>query len=529
MKKYIAHLILAAAACLCVSCTDWLDVMQDDSIPEEDLFSNYSGFRTALNGIYQSMAAEELFGKELSYGFVSALSQYLNNYSASDGLVYSSTEKYDYETNEVRAFAKAIWEKGYKVIADCNNLIQHAETADPEMFPFELEQGIILGEARAVRALMHFELVRLFGPVPAAGLNQTAIPYVDTYPSTFNDRKSMQEVFTLIMEDLEYAFDAVGLWDKPYRLTEEDILGPAYDGMTGTAASSSSPDINRFKIMRLGNNDPGEFFWARGYRMNSVAIKSLMARVCAYMGDMETAYEHASLLYTTKRSPTSTALLMGTTAATTSYYPYTAWTASHTIGVWSHKLMPELILGLYRINLPTTYETRAMSSTDNSYQLKNIEYMYNTFRNDPTDVRLTKLIAAATPTASNRRHYSVRYTWMDNTAANENFTIPLIRMAELRYIMAEYQAKSGDIPGAVAILNEHRTRRSCTRSLAPSMSLDEFMEELFYDMWKEFTAEGQLFFQYKRLNAPTIPTGQTYIEMTPEKYRIPIPDSETIF
>ncbi len=111
----------------------------------------------------------------------------------------------------------------------------------------------------------------------------------------------------------------------------------------------------------------------------------------------------------------------------------------------------------------------------------------------------------------------------------ENFVIPIMRFSELRHIMAEYQAKNGDIPAAVEILSDHRSKRGATRVLDPGMSLELFMEELEYDMWKEYTMEGQLFFYWKRINAPRVRTGASFIEMTADKYVLPIPDSETNF
>ena len=63
---------------LVVSCNAWLDVTPENAIADDDLFSTGFGYRNALNGIYTNLASDELYGKQLSWGFLSAISQQYN-------------------------------------------------------------------------------------------------------------------------------------------------------------------------------------------------------------------------------------------------------------------------------------------------------------------------------------------------------------------------------------------------------------------------------------------------------------------
>lgn len=78
MKKRINHILIALAGILTVSCNAWLDVTPDNAIADDDLFSTGFGYRNALNGIYTNLASDELYGKQLSWGFLSAISQQYN-------------------------------------------------------------------------------------------------------------------------------------------------------------------------------------------------------------------------------------------------------------------------------------------------------------------------------------------------------------------------------------------------------------------------------------------------------------------
>ena len=78
MKTIFNILLSGSALLLSASCSKWLDVMPQGMTTEENLFSDYSGYRSALNGIYQQMSSASLYGRELSWGFTSALAKYLD-------------------------------------------------------------------------------------------------------------------------------------------------------------------------------------------------------------------------------------------------------------------------------------------------------------------------------------------------------------------------------------------------------------------------------------------------------------------
>ena len=65
MKKYIILSIWVGCLFL-VGCKEWLTVYPEDEVAEGDLFETGEGYRTALNGIYQQLSEEDLYGKNLT-------------------------------------------------------------------------------------------------------------------------------------------------------------------------------------------------------------------------------------------------------------------------------------------------------------------------------------------------------------------------------------------------------------------------------------------------------------------------------
>lgn len=73
----------------------------------------------------------------------------------------------------------------YHVIADCNDLIDHVSKESASAFEFgEIEKAKIYGEALAMRAFVHFDLLRLFAPAKDDG--KRYIPYVTDINGTIN-------------------------------------------------------------------------------------------------------------------------------------------------------------------------------------------------------------------------------------------------------------------------------------------------------------------------------------------------------
>src|SRR5699024_5532362 len=86
---------------------------------------------------------------------------------------------------------------GYIGINRTNSILAYV----PEIQMEEAAKNQILGEAYFLRALHYFNLVRLFGDIP---LRTKPITVQD---EAFIGKSSMEEVYTLIIDDLESAIE----------------------------------------------------------------------------------------------------------------------------------------------------------------------------------------------------------------------------------------------------------------------------------------------------------------------------------
>ncbi len=499
MKTIINIFLSGSALLLSASCSKWLDIMPQGMTTEENLFSDYSGYRSALNGIYQQMSSAPLYGRELSWGFTSALAQYYDFGSMSTSQLYTYTEKLDYENKEVLDYLENIWQTAYNTIANCNALIAHVSEADPEIFPYSEsgEREMIYGEALAARALMHFELLRLFAAAPVVDRTAKAIPYSTSYPDRVPTRYTTEEVLAKIVADLEAALPLLEINDRNL-----DALKNA---------------STRF----ISNDSRGLFFGYRGTRLHYWAVKALLARVYMYACDYEKALETATEVYET----------------CSEWFPLTTYSMASSVS-GAVKLYDDIIFAAYDQYLTKNYNDVMLSNQTNFIlALRNPKVRF-TSNEQKYDARYKYGINQPNAEEEEDLYASfkyVKYTGTDGSDVDyegndtQGALIPVIRMSEIIMIMAECKARGfgeGTVADAISDLNTLVYKKRVRTGSISASDFDTFMEKLELEMWKENIGEGQYFFFLKRLNSPTLVSTTQTIQMA-GKYVFDIPDSET--
>lgn len=259
--RYIFASLALIAFC---SCNSWFDVNPKTEVKNDELFSSASGFRSALIGVYTSMAQRELYGGELTMGTVDVMGQYydlLNNTHT-----YYYAEHYDYSQETMKNTFATIWQEMYKNIVNCNNILDNLSTHGNVLS--DRDRNIIKGECLGLRAYLHFDLLRLFAPSVAANPTGAGIPYNTEVSRAPLPQLTTQEDLELIDKDCDEAIaclDKVDPWSTDYE-----------------NASLSQEDT--------------KFLSHREERMNWRAVKALKARVALWKGDKATALKIASEL-----------------------------------------------------------------------------------------------------------------------------------------------------------------------------------------------------------------------------------------
>ena len=175
MKKILYTMILACSTMM-VSCDSWLEVKPYDKISEGELQKSEEGYQKMLNGIYIDLNSDALYGQSLSVEMIEVMGgAYAIGTDNSVWGNYKDLSNYQYGTEYWRNRLDQTWNKAYALILNCNKILESIDQ----------NQGLftggnyyaVKGEALALRAMLHFDMLRLFGPVYVKDSDKKAIPY----------------------------------------------------------------------------------------------------------------------------------------------------------------------------------------------------------------------------------------------------------------------------------------------------------------------------------------------------------------
>ena len=481
MKKILIYLCVLLTG-IGWSCSDWLDVKPNDRISEENAFSSVAGFKNALNGIYVELNKDNLYGRRLTVDFVEILAK--RYYVNSENDWAYDLMNYEYGGSTVKGYLQGIWGTAYKLIANTNLLIKNCDE-NREVLPNDY-YGICKGEALALRAMLHFDLFRLFGPVYCEDSLSLSIPYYKEFSLEVAPQLSGTSFMDNVINDLTDAADLLGEYDP---ILTSGIQG-AFDDY---------------------------FLQNRNLRLNYYAVQGLLARAYLYKGDNANALIHAMnvieahenlfpwvnpldisashpspdrifssevmfALHNTQRSSIYTSLFNAKQLELNTLLAPTNWGANEPFAGWSYY--------------------------DNSYYRSDYRYISNF--NSSVELNGTQYMLFHKYEASNDSLY--------------NQMIPMVRMSEMYLIAAETEP---DPTVAGGYLNTLRNHRGLPNVSAIYFQYGYLPDLLDAEYPKEFCGEGQLFFYYKRKNKSSIWDGDGYKKsVSTSNYVLPIPDEE---
>ena len=184
---------LAVAGLTMTSCS--MDTESKTSQNDETAYRNAEALDMALVGCYdgwQRTISSEEIGMYMLAEFAS--DQAHGGLGFSDAKNNNVLDQFDISVApSYNNLFNTDWINYYAAIFRCNKVIQAEETAD---WGGDLTaRGRIIGQARALRAILYFDLARMFGDVPLI-----TVPTEENLPRT-----AASEVYKQIFEDLKYA------------------------------------------------------------------------------------------------------------------------------------------------------------------------------------------------------------------------------------------------------------------------------------------------------------------------------------
>ncbi len=445
LKRAKLHIIFYLCMFILSGCSDFFDQEPDDSIPSGKAMQTVADAQVALNGTYRLMTDINYYGRRfLFYADMKGGDFFTPSLGRGDHELFTFTHE-----ENISSYV-TYWDIIYKVLLQTNQIIQSISSGKVKVIS-ENEQTTlndIYGQALSIRALCHFDLVRLYGYPYLKDNGASWGAAIVTRPLNSKeqpDRNTVAETYEQVIQDLN----------------------------------------NAIPLLKNSKNN--------GY-FNQFAAKALLSRVYLYHGDWQNAYE--------------TALDVIENSACT---PYTneEWASSWKSAFGSESLL-ELFINPSENDLAAsspTYFLRPREVTSGALGATVAgNHFLNSLSEDPDDVRWTVMGEdeyAIKNTIPGRRGRVLKYEG-DGKSLTTATNIKLIRISEIYLIGAEAALKKEeqDLEKVTEWLNVIKRR---SPNLPPATKNDTNLEkQILEEKRKELFAEGHRYFDCMRLGKTII-------------------------
>lgn len=489
MKNKTIYIILLVAVSFFTSCSDWLDVQPQNQQREKDLYTTYKGYQDALTGCYAAMAARGVYGDHLTMTSIENLACLWAQPRLDNQPAQYYLNMHDYTNDYTKNIFSTIFGGLYNVIVQANAIINNLDE-DPGSIHSEKGFNIVKGEALAIRAYCHFDVLRLFGQMPAGAQKRVSLPYSETHSIKIMPAYYSYEQFVdKLLKDLNEA---------------EALL------------RESDPVVDNG--IRIASNQD-EFLSFRHLRLNYWAVRALKARLYLYTGDTSKAYQEAKAVVEARTSDGNSVISLSGLVDIPSRY---------------NALPNECLFCLNNPNL-LDYSMGLLGgyATDNYNDLSSMHL---------TTTMLTQLYQGQNTTSNNRylnlwetssrnslgttypttkKYYYDSSTFLILTELRTCLQIlPMIRLSELYLMMME---TTTDLAEANRLYKSYMVSHNVNVT-EDFTSLDVFRAELEGEYRREFIAEGVMFYVYKRTGKSSILWNTS--TMGEDQYILPLPETE---
>lgn len=459
MNLYIRITVLMFSLMSLTGCEKWLDVRPESEVGEGQMFSTEQGFMDALYGVYVSMGKNDLYGGQLPL----TLDVLGKSFSVHSNNTLENFMDYNYLSDNCSAVTDVVWEKLYYCISLTNNILKHLEDESPESLD---SYWYLKGECLALRAFLHYEVLRIFAPNIKDKPNYLSIPYRTGYSNLIDPQLKVKEVFEKILTDLEEAKKAL----------ENDVIRtekPVFVSGNEEDEEEDTEDVT-------GKNENyymSTFLANRKYRMNYYGILATMARV--YLdrsegNDRQLAYDCAMEIIESGKFRLIQRDDFIVPAADIKYR--------------DALFTDEFIFGLFSSTVDAWHTTNCYPATSFNKRIFLNNVQEGIFENKVDDYRfkLVKLDEGGSGDMMLDKHNAIY--------EKSKQKIRVLCLSEMYYIASEINPEQ-----AIVLMDSIARYRGLTKVISNSTSSDDRMREIMKEYRKEFLGDGQFFLAYKRL------------------------------
>lgn len=481
--KTLAALLLIFALS---ACNKYLEEEVFSTAQTSNFYENEQQGISALNGAYAALR-DTYFAYPNDYQLLTFLEAPTGTLTASPGANAMSYTQQEYID------LKRVWDRMWVCVNRSGTLISSLKV---ENIKVESAKRII-AEAKFIRALNYFNLVRMWGKVPLSFGTKTI---TDAYPAKVDESL----IYKQIIADLEVAVQDLPIWAQysangaagsgnllsdyqlyePGRATKgaaQALLAKVYLTIGSSMASNSNQFENAFDKMEMYNKAKdmcaAVYNGGHGYGLHAI-----------YFDVFSEVNEHGKEDIFSINYIEASDLKLGNSLA--------AITASGGTGILTTEIGRVRAVPAFLTEFTTTDKRRSATFNLEYFGINNVKVLYPStklkflsFKKYWSDYQLS---------SDNIPMVSTTYKYKTTAADKGRFgdDIPVIRYSDVLLMYSEALLALGDLANAQQRLADVRERAGLGRTIPTG----NFMDLIIAERRRELCFEMQLWFDYQRLN-----------------------------
>lgn len=450
MKTQIYRSIMVLAFLLSACTKNFLTKAPLDSVNTANYYQTATDAVNAVNAAYQPLQRPKLYNLRIWASDIMAGNSVTGAGGGTDGI--ETQDESNFVTTSANAGVLDLYRGPAPGILQCNIVLQKVPAINMDA----ILKNRVLGEAKFLRALYYFNLVRFFGDVPLITVPQVVGDNLNV------PRSPKADVYALIVQDL----------------TDASSLLPAASTYTGANIGRASKGAAQGLLAKV-------YLTMGSYQKTADLCLQIVSS-----GTYALNANYADNFSATKKNTVESLFEVQYSGATTygffDDFNQASWTST-----FMGPRNSNFVGGAYGWNQPTQEFVNAYESGD---KRKDLTVLY---AGCPAFDNKTYLSSYST-TGFNVRKFLVPLSIsVDYNTSAEDF--PVLRYADVLLMQAEALNELGQTSAAAAPLNAVRTRAGLP-NIASGLSQDNFRTAVLHERRMELAFEGDRWFDLIRVN-----------------------------
>lgn len=469
----IATLVFAAVLLFLSSCNKAIDLKPVSTADGDLLFNKIDDYEFALTGTYARLLQNSYYGSTGgANAFVGLPDMMSDNFFESSESLGNYTDFYNWSYTADDPFVQDIWEDAYTVVQQAN-LTMRGIDKFASTNPGAVNR--IKGQALALRALAHFDLLRFFGEEYDRNSTAKGVPYVEVF-------------------DIE---------QKPSRLT----VKASYDKIEADLKAAKNLFLNMDKSIQSATSTAST---ARA-NIDDMVVNAMLARMYLYANELDSAIKYSTLVINARP------------LASRTNFP----------GIWQDINTNEVIWSVKFQAFNSDIGGNIYYSVGNRASYRPSTNLVTTY-DQANDIRYSSYFQARTRGSGSRLVLSKYLAKQAKLLQPDGIVdFKAFRTGEMYLIRAEAYARLGGVNEVNALNDLNILRLARISGFVPGTETGTaLMNAIKLERRKELVAEGHRFFDLKRygrlLNRTTNCSLNCTLTPDAREWTLPIPQSEIL-